>query len=214
MANKKAAEETKNMNGNMTKMRVKLTFTTDILGTASADPEIHTEYIASKAPDAPSLAEEVAAVGAEEVTEKAMTVFPRDPDGKPIFFDYQIRGFFKESAGFLKKAGVGATAKLSAHKKAIDGLVFVKPRMIPITFDGAMGNCQRPLRGQTAQGERIALANSEQIPAGATCEFEVIALKPDLLDMVREWLDYGEWHGMGQWRNSGRGTFTWEEIKG
>lgn len=92
--------------------------------------------------------------------------------------------------------------------------MFVKPRMIPITFDGAMGNCQRPLRGQTAQGERIALANSEQIPAGATCEFEVIALKPDLLDMVREWLDYGEWHGMGQWRNSGRGTFTWEEIKG
>lgn len=32
------------------------------------------------------------------------------------------------------------------------------------------------------------------------------------LDLVREWLDYGALKGMGQWRNSGRGRFVWEEI--
>ena len=30
--------------------------------------------------------------------------------------------------------------------------------------------------------------------------------------LVREWLDYGAYSGIGQWRNSGKGRFTWEEI--
>jgi hypothetical protein len=32
------------------------------------------------------------------------------------------------------------------------------------------------------------------------------------MKLVREWLDYGRLRGIGQWRNSGRGRFTWEEI--
>lgn len=32
------------------------------------------------------------------------------------------------------------------------------------------------------------------------------------MDAVREWLDYGMLRGLGQWRNSGKGRFTWEEI--
>ena len=39
----------------------------ELLGTASADPDIHARFIASKAPDAPSRADEVAAIGAEAV---------------------------------------------------------------------------------------------------------------------------------------------------
>ena len=62
-------------------LKVKVTMFEEILGTASANPEIHEEFIASKAPDAPSREEEVAAIGAEEVFEKGMTVFPRDKDG-------------------------------------------------------------------------------------------------------------------------------------
>ena len=77
-------------------MKVKLTLTEELLGTASADPEIHAEFIASKGPDAQTLEEEVEAVGVEEVVEKSMTVFPRNKDGKPILWDYQIKGFFKE----------------------------------------------------------------------------------------------------------------------
>ena len=34
----------------MTKVHVKLTFTDDLLGTSSGNPELHREFIASKAP--------------------------------------------------------------------------------------------------------------------------------------------------------------------
>lgn len=30
---------------------------------------------------------------------------------------------------------------------------------------------------------------------------------------IREWLDYGKLRGIGQWRNSGKGRFEWEEIE-
>lgn len=192
-------------------MKVRITFTEELLGTANGDPAIHEEWIASKAPDAQSIEEEVAAIGVDEKIEKSMTVFPRNKDGKPILYNYQVRGYFKEAAGFLKKAGIGKSAKFAAHKKAVDGMIFVEPRMIEL--QGQMNEtCQRPLRGQTAQGERIALANSETMSAGTCIEFEVRCLDPKHIELVREWLDYGKYHGLGQWRNSGKGTFTWEEL--
>lgn len=58
----------------MQEIKVRLTFTEEILGTAAADKEIHKTYIASLAPNAPSKKEEVEAVGVEETIEKAMTV--------------------------------------------------------------------------------------------------------------------------------------------
>ena len=197
----------------MTELKVRITFIEEVLGTASANPEIHEEFIASKAPDAKSTEEEVAAIGVEEYVEKSMTVFPRNSEGRPIIYDYQVRGNFKESCGFLRKVKGSLSSKIKAYKKEIDGLVFVTPRMIPIEFEGEIGNCQRPLRGQTAQGERIALANSETIPAGATAEFTVHCLVDEDIALVKEWLDYGRWHGLGQWRNSGKGAYTYEIIE-
>lgn len=64
---------------------------------------------------------------------------------------------------------------------------------------------------QTAQGERISLACSETVPAGTTMEFTVMCLT-DQMDLVREWLDYGELRGFSQWRNSGKGRFQWKEV--
>jgi hypothetical protein len=203
----------------MKELKIKITFTEELLGTASADPEVHREYIASKAPDAPSREEEVAAIGVDEVVERAMTIFPRNLDGKPILFDYQVKGFFKDSCSVLnrlsgkgKKIPVNESGKLTAFKKIIDGLIFVNPRMIPFVFDGEIGSCQRPLRIHTPQGERVALANSETLPAGTTAEFTIIMLDPSHEKAVREWLDYGKLRGIGQWRNSGKGRFEWEEI--
>lgn len=196
----------------MKQIKVRITTTEEMLGTASANPEIHSEFIASKAPDAPKMAEEVEAVGAEEVFEKAMTVFPK-VNGAPIMWDYQWKGFFKDTCSSLRKVTGTESSKIKAFKKEIDGLIFVEPRAIPITFDGEMGVCQRPLRGQTPQGERIALASSESIPAGATMEFTITCMLDSQEAAVREWLDYGKWRGIGQWRNSGKGRFTWEEIK-
>lgn len=194
-------------------IKARITFKEEILGTASNNPEIHSEFIASKAPDHMKREEEVAAIGVEESIEKAMTVFPRDEAGNPILYDYQIKGFFKDACGVLRQVPGTKSSKLTAFKKKIDGLVFVSPRMIPLNIpDGQLGTCERPLRAQTAQGDRVALANSETAPAGTTIEFEIQCLTKEMLPIVREWMDYGILRGIGQWRNSGKGKFLWQEI--
>lgn len=207
----------------MKKMKVKVTFLEEVLGMSPANPEIHREFIASKAPDAATVEDEVAAIGSEEVFEKGMTIFPRDEQGNPFVYDYQIRGFFKDACGMLsraakkdpvtgKKKPCNESSKLKAYKKEIDGLIFVQPRQIPFSLDGEMGECQRPLRAETLQGPRVALASSETIPAGSSIEFEIILLNEEHEAVVREWLDYGIFRGMGQRRNSGKGRFEWQEI--
>lgn len=207
----------------MKKIKVKLTFKEPILGTWPANPNVAREFIASKSPDATTVEDEIAALGADAVADKGMTVFPRDPDGRPIFYDYQIKGFFKDSCGMLsriggktetgKKKAVNESGRITAYKKTIDGLIFVEPRMIPIVFDGEIGDCQRPLRAQTAQGERVSLTKSEEIPAGATCEFSIVLLDESHEKAVLEWMDYGSLRGIGQWRNSGKGRFDYEIVK-
>jgi hypothetical protein len=63
------------------------------------------------------------------------------------------------------------------------------------------------------QGERVSLASSEEIPAGAVIEFDITMLEDSLYDAIVEWLDYGRYSGIGQWRNSGRGRFIWELVE-
>ena len=175
----------------MKEIKVKLTFIEPILGTSPANDEVYREFIGSKAPDAASVEDEVAALGADAVAEK---------------------GFFKDTCGGLRKVKGTESSKIKAYKKEIDKLVFPEPRCIPFQFDGEITECQRPLRAQTMQGERVSLAMSEQIPAGATVTFSVVCLCDDHEKAVREWLDYGKYSGIGQWRNSGKGRFTWEEV--
>lgn len=196
----------------MKELKIRITFTEEVLGTSSNNPEIHDEFIASKAPDAPSRAEEVEALGVDEVVEKSMTVFPKLEDGTPFVWDYQIKGFFKDTCGVLRKVTCSLSSKIKAYKKEIDGLVFVKERKIPFQNYGKIGECQRPLRGQTAQGERIALAHSETVPADSYIDLTIVCLKDDMMKAVKEWLDYGKFRGLGQWRNSGKGRFEWQEI--
>lgn len=193
-------------------MKVRAVFLEEVLGTASANPELHREFIASKGPDALSIEDEVAAVGADGVADKGTTVFPRGDDGRPFLYDYQIKGFFKDACSMLRRVKGTKSAKLTAFKKVIDGMVFVDERQVPFEFDGEVGSCQRPIRAQTAQGERVALAESESVPEGSVIEFTVTCLDPAHMDLVREWLDYGRLRGIGQWRNSGKGRFVWEEV--
>lgn len=211
----------------MKKLKVKLTFTESLLGTSPADAEIYSRFIGAKSPDALTVDEEVAALGADEITERGTTVFPRTEDGKPFLYDYQIKGFFKDACSMLarltgkdpetgkKKKAVNESGKLTAYKKVIDGLIFVQPRKIVLELpeDKEITICQRPLRAQTAQGERVALSSSEEVPAGTSCELTVLLLDENHEKVVREWLDYGSLRGIGQWRNSGKGAFEWEEIE-
>lgn len=206
----------------MKKIEVEITFLEPVLGTWPANPNVAREFIASKSPDAATIEDEVAALGAEAAADKAMTVFPRDEGGRPVLYDYQIKGFFKDACGMLgriggkteagKKKAVNESGKMTAYKKVIDGLIFVGPRMIRLEVNGAMRECQRPLRAQTPQGERVSLANSEEIPAGSRCQFEVLCMDDAHVAAVREWLDYGQLRGLGQWRNSGKGRFIWREL--
>ena len=76
-----------------------------------------------------------------------------------------------------------------------------------------MGICQRPLRAQTMQGERVALASSETVPAGSSMTFEIKMLTDGHEKAVKEALDYGRFRGFGQWRNSGKGIFHYEILE-
>lgn len=192
-------------------MNIRITFIEPILGTWPADPEVASKYIASKAPDAGTIKDEIAATSVEEVTEKSMTIFPRG-EGGPVLYDYQVKGFFKDACSMLSRVKDTKSSGVKAYKKVIDGLIFPEPRMIPLKLNGEIGNCQRPLRAQTAQGERVSLANSEELPAGTTAEFTVRLLDGNHEPLILEWLEYGKLRGLGQWRNSGKGRFTFEVL--
>lgn len=199
-------------------MRVRLTFTEPILGGEPGNKDIYRDYIGSKAPDAETLAEELEYLPEEEVVDKGKTIFHRLDDGTPVLLDNHIRGFFKSTCGFLRKVSGSESSKIKAYKKEIDGLIFVfgdcKGSKKPIRIQNVkeIGELQRPLRAQTAQGERISLAISEMIPEGCFVEFTIAMMKKGHEPAVREWLDYGEYTGIGQWRNASYGRFTWEEL--
>jgi hypothetical protein len=208
------------------KLKVEIEFIEPLLGTASANPDIHSEYIASKAADDEEgefnrrskdakMAEEIAAIGVEGAQGKAMTVFARMDDGEtPCIWDYHVKGYFKDACKMLKKSDGTKSKSLKAYKQEIDGLVHVFPRKIALRLPegagvGEVGKLERPLRASTAQGERVCLSSSETVPEGTTAEFEVTLMRDALVDYVKEWLDYGELRGMGQWRNAGWGRFMY-----
>lgn len=173
---------------------------------------------------------------ADDKIEKQTTVFPRNTDkklaGMPenarFSYDYQWRGFFKEALQLgteLKEEKLGILSKWTV-RKAVDSMVFLAERRIP--FLNAAGEpitevklLERPLRAMTQRGERICLARSEIIPAGATASFTLKWLesadKKSKQRITREmllWaLDYGCLKGFGQWRGGGFGRFEYEIIE-
>lgn len=207
-------------------LKIKWTFIEGILGTSTANPDIYRDYLASRAPSI-ELAEQeemVLGLSVEDEFKKAMTIFPKLEDGTPFQYDYQVKGFFKDACGMLnrltgkdetgkKKKAVNESSKIKAFKKEIDGNIFVFPRKIPILFDGELTICQRSLRAATPQGERVSLNASEEAPAGSTMEFWVLCLNEAHVPAVLEWFDYGFLRGTGQWRNSGKGRFTYEVLE-
>ena len=195
----------------MKEMKIRITFQDDLLGTMPGNEEIFRDYVAQKAE---TVDEEAEAISLAQMLEKGTTVFPRTASGEPFIYDYQFRGFFKEACKFLKKVTGTRSANLKAYKQEIDGLIFVMDRRNIIDLHGMkIGICERPLRASTPQGDRVALSRSESVPAGSTVDFRIRCLVDADIATVKEWLDYGELHGTGQWRNSGAGRFTWKEIK-
>jgi len=204
----------------MDRYHVTLTFTEPLLGTAPLDPEIYRKYIIEKAKregrelSEEEIAQELSTLNVDEEMEKGTTGFHRLDDGTPLLYDYVLKGFFKDACGMLARASESGSSKIRAYKKIIDGLVFVAPRQIPIAMNGnGIEFLERPLRAQTAQGERVALARSEMIPAGAGIAFELLILGQVKEGLLREWLEYGALRGLGQWRNASYGRFAYELSK-
>ena len=57
----------------MKRIKVKLTFIEPVLGTWPNNKNVAREFIASKSPDAATIEDEVAALGADFVSDKGMT---------------------------------------------------------------------------------------------------------------------------------------------
>lgn len=197
----------------MKEIKIRIELTEEMLGMSPADVEIYDNFIASNAPDAPSREEEIETMGVQAVQEKGKTIFPKMEDGRPFLWDYQIKGFFKDTVGMLRRVPGTACSKVKAYKKEIDGLLFITDRKVPIELSGEIGSCQRPLRSDGPNGSIVALANSETVPVGSVFTFPLLMMRDDIWPWVEECLNYGKLRGMGQWRNSGKGRFTWTEVE-
>lgn len=207
----------------MKELNVGVIFTEELLGTCSSNPELHSQFIASKSADSDKAAEELAALPAAELEEQSKTIFPLE-NGVPFLWDYQIKGFFKDACLALAESDdscistVEKQKKLNltkyTYKRTIDNQVFISPRkvMLEIPVGATVGSCQRPLRASTLRGERIALAQSDTVPAGTRCKFTVAIMNSSLGEFIGEALRFGKLKGFGQWRNSGKGRFNAEIL--
>ena len=196
-------------------LSVTLTFTEPLLGGTPLSAKVYTDYLASRRgdenPDNPLTAEELN----EELAtlpegDKGVTGFHRAPDGEPIILDYVLKGFVKEACSAMSQITNSESHGFKAYRKKIDHFIHVYPRSIPLVLAGPVTNLSRPLRAETMQGPRVTIATSECAPAGSTLRFEMLSLARNVIDaaMMREWLAYGQFKGLGQWRNASWGRFT------
>lgn len=208
-------------------INIHIEFTEPLLATASGNKDIQEEFIASRAPDVEKTAEELEALPAvpiDQQVEKASTVFHRDEKGL-FLFDYHWRGHIKESLGLMCELGEFKKLSKWTFKRAVDLTIYVRPRRVYLMRDGKNimqpeGSLQRPLRATTMQGDRVALARSELVNPGATCDLEIHLLasgnsKSAWSEITREKIiqafTLGQEKGHGQWRGGGYGRYVFSE---
>lgn len=206
-----------------TELSIHLEFIEPLLGTASGNPEVQEEFIASKAPNLAKRKEELEDSAVPEEIEKKSTIFARDDTGLHLW-DYQLRGFFKESLIALVETGRVTGVTRWTLKKAVDSLLFVEPRRIYLLqpnssepWKEASLSLQRPIRAETMRGERIALGRSEMLVGGTHVNFNVLLLNVSntrskwrlTVEDIKTALNYGRLKGLGQWRSGGWGRFTY-----
>lgn len=213
----------------MNRYHVRLTFTEPLLGSVPLNKEIYRDWLSSRAPTPEQGESEIETVPDAETLEQGTKGFHRFPDGTPMIRGHVIKGFCKSACGILRRDSDTLSSKLRAYRKIVDGAVWARPKMIPIVLgDGGyslwpvsdgpkelgLKLLQRPLRCSTAQGERVALACSEIIPIGSAIEFDLLIVG-GIVDeeILREWFGYGQFRGLGEWRSSGMGEFSYLMTK-
>lgn len=190
--------------------RLKVTFVEKLLGSQPGRDTPASEYLASiaKPEDGQDTADEAESLPV--LLDKGTTGFHVDANGQPMLYNYHVKGMLKEAAGVLN--GLGGIKNL---RSKIACAVLVEPRRIAL--NGKRGDAlERPLRAQTMQGPRTALARSETLEPGAWFECQIVVLDVPKVtvseELLRDLLEYSQAAlGMGQWRNSGLyGRFEYE----
>lgn len=211
------------------KVRVKMTFGNMFLGTNPGNPDLFRDYIWNRKKaeyDEDKVMEEAQYfLDPDTEIEKGTTMFTRNKAGQPTIWDYQIKGFYKEAAKLLSECegtktnhgfGTGRNSEGQQREK-VDPIVEKffcldrQSREIPLILpEGETTRIyQRPIRISDAAGKRVALAASEVVPEGTTCEYSLRLMRDSDLPILREILAFGSLRGSGQWRNSGQwGRFT------
>lgn len=201
---------------------VTIKLVTKMLGTVSKDPDIYKTYIESKKP---ASIEEDESATVDKIEERGWTGFHRNTESKELFiYDYMIRGFLKNAGEVLQstftvekeKKKQTVIEKMRGIRGKIDKFVFVEPRHISLKSETPDGYIERPLRVMTPQGPRVTLARSDYIKEGLELTFTIKLLqnKEVTWEMLNEMLQYGQFAGLGQFRNGGYGRFEILSIKG
>ena len=191
---------------------------TRILGSQPADPDVRTKFLASMIN--PEKAEEEAKKLPLDQQNRNLTVFLRD-SGCLCICDYVIKGFLKEAIKVLK-----SQVNVANGAGKIDNQVLITPAYLVFMRNGeqldvADGDLERPLRAMTMQGPRVSVTASEYIEPEWSLEFTISLLAGEktarsealTFEVIETLLSYGEFKGLGQWRNAQNGRFTWERVK-
>lgn len=179
--------------------RVRVTLLTDALGTKPCSADIATRYLQQRMTKADRMARDLteedriaAANEKVEQAEKAMTIFYKDDEGRPVIQGFQIMGFLKEAAITQSndRTKLASNFYAGSLKTRIEQAYNVPDYWIRIrlpdgydpyeTVKGADGGdvrrwkvFERPLRSEVRGVQMTSIAKSEVIPAGSTLEFDV-----------------------------------------
>lgn len=190
---------------------LKVVFLTPILG-SQPQRDVASEFLAKRAGFINLPEDEIETL--PEALDRGTTVFHRDEkSGMPILYDYMVKGFLKNAGKVLNGKTESGVKNL---RSKINDSTFVTPRKIELHMpeDGEVAYLERPLRAETAQGPRVALARSEMLPEGTWFTCNLVTLPGDVSESVlSDLLDYGFYMGIGQWRNGSWGQFRYELKK-
>ena len=210
-------------------MKVRITLTSDLLGTQPGDDELFDTIVKAKNPD-PDNTEEL---GTDEIIERGTTIFRRDPSGTLCICDYHVKGFLKQIGEIVRKrretekprddAGNVIKGKNGkAFKSSWEGIrgkmdenVHVFPELISLGKTEPDSILQRPLLTKDFRTGvvRTAIARSEVVTRGTSFECEIITRGVVTEAQLRECLNELPFYGLGQWRNAGHGRAKWEEMQ-
>lgn len=157
---------------------------------------------------------------------RGITVFPKDKDGFPFFWAYQLKGHIKDLAEtYCQRAGFKRGQFLRSVEHTMSLLnrhLYIKDKMnffyedegctkrvkVKKIFNQKNETFSRPLRAKTASGKRVSIAESEVLPANLYMKFTIVNYIDELNGTkVENLLRIGQESGIAQWRNASFGSY-------